>query len=266
MTNIIKTEIFEGQDISFKTTEGKTLINLVHTAKCCGITNKDRNGKTSIKFTRVSVRLENILQTDLSVDLKKEISYVMDEIENANDRNSIYMSTWLSKRLALECNSDKAKRYKNFLVDMDEAREAKPVGKLEQYLSWSEDERGIAYFQNMKDSKIAIAAKEEEIAIAAPKVAAHDTYIENEGTTLISDAAKQLGVPLGKFTAFLNKKFIYKLDGKNQQWKPYTKYVTEGLLVVVERFGDRYSAPQTRITHKGINAIYEALKKSRLVK
>jgi len=266
MMNNIKTETFEGQDISVKTTEGKTLINLVHTAKCCGLT-RIQNGYTKIRWTDRGITQKlNLIRVSTGVDKvhTSDIAYVLDEIENTNDRNSIYMSTWLSKRLALECHSEKAMRYKNFLVDMDEAQQLKPVGKLEQYLSMSEDERGLAYFQNMKDSKIEIAAKEEQIAIAAPKVAAHDTYIENEGTTLISDAAKQLGVPLGKFTAFLNKKFIYKLEGKNQQWKPYTKYVTEGLLVVVERFGDRYSVPQTRITHKGINTIYKMLKDSDL--
>ena len=53
----------------------------------------------------------------------EEITYILDEIENADDRNSIYMSSWLSKRLALECHSEKANRYKNFLVSLDEARE-----------------------------------------------------------------------------------------------------------------------------------------------
>jgi len=33
------------------------------------------------------------------------------------------MSSWLSKRLAMECNSDKAKQYKNFLATLDEKRE-----------------------------------------------------------------------------------------------------------------------------------------------
>lgn len=56
-------------------------------------------------------------------EVKEEISYILEEIENTDDRNSIYMSSWLSKRLALECHSEKANRFKNFLVTLDEERE-----------------------------------------------------------------------------------------------------------------------------------------------
>lgn len=65
----------------------------------------------------------------------EEINYILDEIENTDDRNSIYMSSWLSKRLALECHSEKANRFKNFLVTLDEEREKgnlTNIGQIEQ--------------------------------------------------------------------------------------------------------------------------------------
>ena len=47
-------------------------------------------------------------------EFKQEIFYVLDEIENINNRNTIYISTWLAKRLAAECHSKKANEVKYF--------------------------------------------------------------------------------------------------------------------------------------------------------
>ncbi|MGL5440832.1 MAG: hypothetical protein ACRDA4_10720 [Filifactoraceae bacterium] len=117
-------KIFEGQEVKITTNEGKTIINLVHVAKCCGLVNKTR-GYESVRWTQVKDRLEVIkaIGKDMPTQNKEEISYILEEIENSDDRNQIYMSSWLSKRLALECHSEKAMRFKNFLVSLDEERE-----------------------------------------------------------------------------------------------------------------------------------------------
>jgi len=122
MNNLTKT--FEGQEIQIKTNKGTKLINLVATAKVCGLT-QIKNGIEYIRWTDKGVanKLKIILSHKCENEIKTEIQYILEEIENTDDRNSIYMSSWLSKRLALECHSDKANRYKNFLVTLDEARE-----------------------------------------------------------------------------------------------------------------------------------------------
>jgi formylmethanofuran dehydrogenase subunit D len=122
MSNLVK--IFEGQEIKVKSDKGETLINLVHTAKSCGVV-KMKSNEAYVRWTgkgSVSEKLE-VISSEVSELHKKEIKYILEEIENTDDRNSIYMSSWLSKRLALECHSEKANRYKNFLVTLDEARE-----------------------------------------------------------------------------------------------------------------------------------------------
>ncbi|MDB2101779.1 MULTISPECIES: hypothetical protein [Clostridium] len=123
MNNI---KLFEGQEVKVKTNEGKTLINLVHTAKCCGITTIAKSRNEVIRWKgkgSLFDKLEKIRATDLTREIQDEITYILDEIENTDDRNSIYMSSWLSKRLALECHSEKANRFKNWLVSLDESRE-----------------------------------------------------------------------------------------------------------------------------------------------
>lgn len=111
-------KLFEGNEVKVKTDEGKTLINLVHVAKYCGLTYKDRN------IQRISWKNRNGV-----VDKVKKIyganapQEILDEIENTDDRNTIYISSWLAKRLAVECRSESEMKFKNFLVSLDESRE-----------------------------------------------------------------------------------------------------------------------------------------------
>jgi hypothetical protein len=114
-------QMFEGQEVKIVTEEGNTLINLVHTAKACGLTKTANSGNEVVRFDRVKQRLSNIKSCpDVGTDKITEIEYVLDEIENTDDRNSIYMSSWLTRRIAMECNNDKAMNYKNFLATLDE--------------------------------------------------------------------------------------------------------------------------------------------------
>lgn len=117
------TRVFEGQEIKVKTDEGNTLINLACTARVCGLTKKNGSDVTVVRWKGergLTGKLKIIRDTNVSEQVNREIEYILDEIENTDDRNTIYMSSWLSKRLAVECRSDKAMEYKNFLVTLDE--------------------------------------------------------------------------------------------------------------------------------------------------
>ena len=116
-------KLFEGNEVKVKTDEGKTLINLVHVAKCCGLTRKNNRGNgLKIRWDDIKKKLTS-LGVESSSQVEEEINYILDEIENTDDRNTIYISSWLAKRLAVECHSERAMKFKNFLVSLDEARE-----------------------------------------------------------------------------------------------------------------------------------------------
>lgn len=123
--------LFEGNEVKVKTDKGETLINLVHTAKNCGLTRNGNTGKPKIRWDSVKKKLKSIYggvenstpQHNVPFTVAKEINYILDEIENTDDRNSIYMSSWLSRRFAMECHSEVSKKYKNFLATLDEKRE-----------------------------------------------------------------------------------------------------------------------------------------------
>lgn len=119
-------KLFEGQEVQVKTDEGNTLINLVHVAKGCGLVDISK-GTQKIMWSRLKGKLTNNIMPSSDKVVADEISYTLEEIENTDDRNTIYISSWLAKRLAIECHSDKANKFKNFLVTLDENRES---GKL----------------------------------------------------------------------------------------------------------------------------------------
>ena len=126
MNNI---KLFEGQEIQVKTDKGNTLINLVHMAKACGLIKNKTNGTMIVNWKSGSASVcskLNLLSSGGSNNPPQhivEIQDALDEIENTDDRNSIYISSWLAKRIALECHSEKANKFKNFLVELDEKRE-----------------------------------------------------------------------------------------------------------------------------------------------
>lgn len=118
------TKFFEGQEIKVTTDKGNTLINLACTARVCGLIRNDK-GTERIRWVDIKNKLgliyKNCNDESSSDKIKQEIEYILDEIENTDDRNSVYMSSWLSKRLSMECHSPKAMEYKNFLATLDEA-------------------------------------------------------------------------------------------------------------------------------------------------
>ncbi|MBZ9693359.1 hypothetical protein [Clostridium sp. M14] len=128
--------LFEGNEVKVITDKGETLINLANTGKICGVTRKDRNKNTErVRWTGsggigeklnkirenlvISTGGENPPQENYNKYIE-EIDYVLDEIDNGDDRNSIFMSSWMSKRLVMNCGSQKAEQYKNFLANLDE--------------------------------------------------------------------------------------------------------------------------------------------------
>lgn len=118
--------LFEGNEVKVKTDKGETLINLLHTTKCCGLTRtKGKSNTVIVRWDRVKEKLNTINcgTQDMAPQYADEISYILNEIDETDDRNSIFMSSWLSKRLAMECHSPKAMQFKNFLATLDEKRE-----------------------------------------------------------------------------------------------------------------------------------------------
>ena len=120
--------LFENEEVKVKTDQGETLINLTNTARVCGITKVANSGNEIIRWKDstkgVYGKLEKIRATIVGTDIPpqyiEEINYILNEIEETDDRNSIFMSRYLTSRFAMECHSEKANEYKSWLAQLDE--------------------------------------------------------------------------------------------------------------------------------------------------
>ena len=118
---------FEGQEIKVITDKGVELFNLSNSAKVLGITKKLGNGREKVNWKTGSSNVFSKLQsirsggTNTPPQYIEELNQLLEDIENVDDRKTIFASQWVTSRLAMECRNDKAMRYKNFLATLDEA-------------------------------------------------------------------------------------------------------------------------------------------------
>ena len=89
---------FEGQDIKVITDKGVEMFNLANSAKVLGLTTYGNNENLKIRWKTkgISEKLLKIKKcTDVHQQYIDEIDYILSEIEETDDRNSIYMSRYL---------------------------------------------------------------------------------------------------------------------------------------------------------------------------
>ena len=136
-------KMFETKEVKVSNDDNK--VNLVDIAKCCGLTKKGGSGilianwKSGNGSNNIVGKLGIILGgVNTPPQIKDEINNILIEIDEADDRNSIYVSNWLAKRLATECHSQTAMEFKNWLVTLDEARENGALIPNEKYITKKE--------------------------------------------------------------------------------------------------------------------------------
>ena len=117
---------FEGQDIKVITDKGVEMFNLANSARVIGLTKKSGNGIETVNWksgnSNVISKLKSIYSvgTDVPPQYLEELNQILEDIDNVDDRKTLFVSRWVTSRLAMECKNDKAMRYKNFLATLDE--------------------------------------------------------------------------------------------------------------------------------------------------
>ena len=193
-------ELFEGQEISITTDKGVKMINLANSARVLGLTTIGANGNLKIRWKTkgVSEKLTKILEcTDVhqkeNDDLINEITYILDEIENTDDRTSIYCSRYLTSRLAMECHNQKATEYKDWLSKLDE--------KVSEQHSLSVDQRMLTNLVTETINNVVPSLTENIVKTFAPVVA--------ESKQAVEDMRNMLG-SRNRTTQVYGKKLIEK--------------------------------------------------------
>ena len=116
------------------------------------------------------------------------------------------------------------------------------------YMTMSEEDRAIAYFQQMKQNKI-----------MTPKAEAYDDFMKGKNAQTMKKVAKTLDIGRNKLFAFLRENKILMSDNL-----PYQKYMNRSYFEVIQtpvKMGnDILDHPQTLVTPRGIEYISKLLK------
>ncbi len=147
-----------------------------------------------------------------------------------------------------------------------EAQIAKPIDPI-QVLNDPKKMRGLLLTYSEK-----VIALEERVGELQPKAEALDRIAKvTDGSMCITDAAKHLDIaPKQLFTFLSCKEWIYRRLG-NKNWVGYQDKIQQGLLehkiVVIgsDDDGNDKTAPQVRITRKGLTKLSEMLTVDRAV-
>ena len=92
---------FEGQEIKVITDKGVEMFNLANSAKVIGLTKKSGNGTEIVNWksgtSNVFIKLKSICSCGIDIPLQylEELNQILEDIDNVDDRNSIYMSRYL---------------------------------------------------------------------------------------------------------------------------------------------------------------------------
>ena len=118
---------------------------------------------------------------------------------------------------------------------------------VKQYMSMTDEDRAILYFQQMKEKK----ELEQQKALMAPKAELFDTFMSAENSQTISNVAKTLNTGRNRLFALLRHKRILMEDNL-----PYQRFVDAGYFTVkqipIQMGTTVVDKPTTFVTPKGI--------------
>lgn len=144
---------------------------------------------------------------------------------------------------ALKFKIEYIKRFRQ----MKEELTAKLPGAVKQYLSLTENERAIKFFQQ----RIALDTAKKDLKEAEPKVIFHDNFVDASGLQSVSEVAKVLGSGRRRFYSWLRTSGILQLDNK-----PYQQHINRGYFELKEHIrkeGRDAGVTTTLVTPKGVS-------------
>lgn len=111
--------LFENEEVKVRTDEGNVLINLVHTAKCCGLTTTGVNGNLKIRWKTkgVTEKLNKLLEGNSSYECKSEIYEILKKMDDRKyDNKNIYISINMALDISSTCRTNKGDKFYNWIL------------------------------------------------------------------------------------------------------------------------------------------------------
>lgn len=101
-----------------------------------------------------------------------------------------------------------------------------------------------------------IAEKDEQLAIAAPKVEAYDAFLNADGLYGLQNAGRALGARPNKFIQWLKQEFLFY---QGAALVARVAYIQRGYFEVITKIVDDKARPRVFITPKGLDWLRKRL-------
>lgn len=214
---------------------------------------------TSLDFMEV-INVERVNAGENAHEPRKFLAKVVDELDlgetgkkfrlNGNQTESAYYDLTMDQMMLVGMRESKAVR-RNVLA------------KLKQMEKPQVPQTYAAALLEAGRLALELEQKNEQLAIAAPKVEFVDRYVDSSGTYTFRQVAKMLGVKENSFREFLlggDNPVMYRLAGR---LTPYANHVEAGRFIQRTGVADNeHSYTESRFTAKGVEWIAGELAKS----
>lgn len=232
---------------------------------------QEHEGKTAVSlrdlhaFLEVSMRFTDWAKAMFEYGFAESVDYMEVFPENRNNPSGGRPSrNWaialdMAKEISMIQRTDKGKQARQYFIEVEKRKSVAPTGQ---------NLLALAVIEAQK----VIEAKDQRIAVLAPKASAWDSVVSSAGSWSYNDAAKVLcesgEIQIGE-KRLVNRLVAWGYLYRDHKRRPhvYQRFLEKGLFVAKARtYEDKItgqllesSAPQVRITGKGLDLIRERL-------
>lgn len=189
----------------------------------------------------------------------QDFSSVLSESTGGRPSVNHAMTLDMAKEVAMIQRTEKGKQARQYFIEVEKRKSVAPTGQ---------NLLALAVIEAQK----VIDAKDQHIAVLAPKASAWDSIVSSAGSWSYNDAAKVLcesgEIQIGE-KRLVNRLVAWGYLYRDHKRRPhvYQRFLEKGLFVAKARtYEDKItgqllesSAPQVRITGKGLDLIRERL-------
>lgn len=157
---------------------------------------------------------------DYGFEEGKDFCSFLSESSGGRPTKEYAISLDMAKELAMVERNEKGKQARQYFIECERRAKA-------QSPDLATEEGKLMLIQEMAAKQLALVhenrRQQAELAIAAPKVTYADAMLNADGTVLVRDAAKTIGVPVRKLERALRAKGVILSDNS-----PAARYVNQG--------------------------------------
>jgi len=216
-------------------------INTINDSEVNSVNARDLWENLEVK-TAFTTWFQRKLDESMFVEGQDFIS-ILEESNGGRPSKKFIITIEMAKHLAMSENNGKGFEVRQYFIEAE--KELRVV-----------QASTPAIPQTFAQALLLAAQQAQAIELMVPKVNTYDAIMDTASSFLLGEAGNAVGVKTNKLSKFLcEKRYIFKLGAS--KYKPYAKYLEQGLFAVKLAYRDEEStSAQLRVTSKGVELLH----------